>query len=468
MKPNVIFIMMDATRPDHLSCYGATRHTSPNIDALARAGALFENCFAAGVWTPPSHGSMFTGKYPSHCGVVGKHQTLDRSHLTMAEFLHAQGYHTGAVGSAWVSSLHGFDRGFEDFVEQWRRPTWRNLRFFGDRVAHKAYDKITRSSDGGDYAGLQWFKRWISRMQHRGPFFGFLRFLSAHAPYAPPPRFKRQFEPSLTQADDMGKLRFLADRGRFSYIVGKLEVSAREWEILKAWYDACIAYIDSLIGQLVEWLDRRRLLDSTLIIVTADHGEHFGEHGLADHQYCIYDTLLRVPLIVAGPREIVPSGTRVQSLVSLVDLFPSLARMIGAQGSLPPDLDGQSFFPFGSVPPRETICAEYGPPYNLKALEQLSSDFPLAQFDRAFKTIHTLTHKYVLISDGSRMLYDLAADPGELANSAAQFPELADRMHEQLCATLGGFTMPDASEGKELSMEEEEQLAAHLRSLGYL
>ena len=137
-------------------------------------------------------------------------------------------------------------------------------------------------------------------------------------------------EPPLTEADDLQKLRFLAHDGGYSYMAGRLEVSEREWEIVRAWYDACILYADALIGQLVEWLDRRNLLDSTLIILTSDHGENFGEHGMAYHVYCVYDTLLHVPLVISGPKELVPSGMRIPALVSLVDMMPSLAQVTGA------------------------------------------------------------------------------------------------------------------------------------------
>jgi arylsulfatase A-like enzyme len=400
---------------------------------------------------------------------MGRRQSLDRSHVTIAEFLRRQGYRTGAVGSAWISRTYGFDYGFEDFVEQWRRPSWGNLRFFFDRAVRRGYDRITRSSDGGDYAALQWFKRWVDQVHREGPFFGFMRFLSIHAPYAPPPRHRRILEPTLTSADDPERLRFLADKGRFAFMAGDTEINEREWEILKAWYDACILYVDELIGQLIRWLERRRLLDSTLLIITSDHGENFGEHGLADHQYCIYDTLLRVPLIIAGPKEILPKGNTVSSLVSLVDLFPFIAQVIGAQDLLPGDLAGGSFFPIESAPFRDAVFAEYGPPYNFKIFERLHPNFSPAKFNRALKAIRTVSHKYILASDGSRELYDVCTDPGEEANIVTESPGLAERLHDQLEATLGGFSSmasPDLSSA--YTEDEEAELTAHLRSLGYL
>ncbi len=469
MKPNIILIVMDAVRPDHLSCYGGQRRTSPNIDTLAQNGALFENCFAASVWTPPSHGALFTGKYPSQCGTIGRHQWLDGSHITIAEFMRRQGYRTGGVGSAWISRSRGFDYGFEDFLEQWQHFSWKELRFSLDRLMRKAYDWVTHSSDGGDYAGLQWFQRWIDRAHRQGPFYGFFRFLSAHSPYAPPPRFKRQFEPQLTSTDNVRKLRFLANKGRFSYMARRLEVSEREWQILQSWYDANILYIDSLIGRLVEWLDRRRLLDSTLIVLTADHGENFGDHGLADHQYCIYDTLLHVPLIIAGPKEIVPSGIRISSLVSLVDVFPSLAQVIGAQNDLPGDVVGQTFFPLGAASVREAAFAEYGFPYSFNTFSRLHPDFSPEKFSRAFKAVRGMAYKYILASDGNHELYDLTTDPGEQVDVITQFPELAAELHRQLTATLGDFAPSISDESADdLSVEDEAALTAHLRDLGYL
>ena len=125
--PNILLIVMDAVRLDHLSCYGYSRPTTPNLDRIAQSGVVFENCFSAASWTPPSHATLFTGKYPSQCGIVGKNLALSNAHLTMAEFLRRQGYRTTGVGSAYVTQHLGFDYGFEDFVENWRRPSLRQI-----------------------------------------------------------------------------------------------------------------------------------------------------------------------------------------------------------------------------------------------------------------------------------------------------------------------------------------------------
>lgn len=465
MEPNIILIVLDATRFDHLSCYGAARPTSPTIDALAQKGMIFENCFAASVWTPPSHATLFTGKYPSQCGTIGRHQRLDGSHITMAEFLRRQGYRTGGVGSAWISRSRGFDYGFEDFLEQWRGPSLKNFRFSYDRLVQKMHDRLTGSSDGGDYAGLQWTKRWIDQTHRQGKFYAFMRFLSAHIPYAPPPRFKRLFEPELTPQDDLKKLRFLANKGVFAYMTGRIAVNEREWEILRAWYDACIRYIDSLIAGFIEWLDKRRLLESTLIVITADHGENFGDHGLADHQYCIYDTLLHVPLIITGPKELIPTNKRVSSLVSLIDIFPSIASLIGAHDALPPDIAGQSFFLPEDNSGRDAVFAEYGPPYSFNTFKRLDPDFSPDKFDRALKAVRTLSHKYILSSDGNHELYDIHTDAGEQFNIIHQHPELAKQLHHRVLDTLGDFSV---SVKETLSVEDEAKLVAHLRDLGYM
>ena len=469
MKPNILLIVLDAVRFDHLSCYGAERPTSPSLDALAEQGVLFENAFAAGSWTPPSHAALFTGKYPSQCGTMGHQLRLNNSHLTIAEFLRRQGYRTAGIGSAWISRRQGFAYGFEHFVELWQRTDWRDLAFTRDRLLRKIYDRVTHSNDGGDYAAVQWMKRWIKRVKGQGPFFGFLRFLSAHTPYAPPPPFKKRFEPELGPQDDLKKLRFLAADGGYSYMAGYLEVSPREWDIIRAWYDACILYIDSLIGSLITWLEDLELLDSTLIIVTSDHGENFGEHGLAGHSYCVYDTLLHVPLIIAAPQGLMPRGQRISDLISLVDILPTVGHIIGASDAIPPDVAGQSFFPLDSQPRRDAIFAEYGPPYAFTVFKRLHPEFSPTRFDRALRTIRTQTHKYIMGSDGQEELYDLTADPAEERNLIDVHPDLANQLRDRLIATLGGFeTLSPTDTPSPLSAEEEVRLMAHLRDLGYL
>jgi arylsulfatase A-like enzyme len=469
MKPNIILIVMDAVRYDHLSCYGYSRPTTPNLDQLAEDGVLFENCFAAAAWTPPSHASLFTGKYPSQCGVIGKNLVLDNSHMTIAEFLRQRGYRTGATGSAWISRSLGFDYGFEEFAESWRRVSWKTLsRGQLSMTTSKAYqkmrDRILRCEEGGDRVVLQWFKQWVGNQDREKPFFAFLRFLSAHAPYYPLPAFKRRFEPSLNHTDDMKKLRHLAKLGGYSYIAKRLSVSEREWEIVKAWYDSCILYVDHLIGELVDWLRQRDLLESTIIMVLSDHGENFGEHGMAYHVYCVYDTLLHVPLIVRGPKDLIPSGVQVRDLVSVVDIFPSIVDLLEPGAELEADLAGNSFLPIHNLPVRDRIFAEYGHPKSMRALELLHPDFQVEALRHAYKTIRTSSFKYILRSDGRAELFDVANDPGETVNVHDQYLQHATELHGSLQARLGSFLGTDSG----LELDEEEALSAHLRSLGYL
>jgi arylsulfatase A-like enzyme len=252
-------------------------------------------------------------------------------------------------------------------------------------------------------------------------------------------------------------------------MAGELTISKREWEILKAWYDGCILYLDKLIGWTIDLLTDLGLLESTLLIVTADHGENFGEHGLADHVYCVYDTLLHVPLIVAGPRGMLPQGQRINSLVSLVDIFPSVIQIIDPGNPLVRDLSGKSILPINGLPNRNQVFAEYGPPFSFKIFERLHPDFSPERFDRALKTVRTKSHKYILASDGSRELFDLTIDPGELENKVEQFPQLATGLHQQLIRELGDFNELSFYEPTDgLGIEEEQQLVQHLRKLGYL
>jgi arylsulfatase A-like enzyme len=252
-------------------------------------------------------------------------------------------------------------------------------------------------------------------------------------------------------------------------MAGKLTISDREWDIVKAWYDACILHIDRLIGRMIDLLSDQGLLETTLLIITADHGENFGEHGLADHVYCVYDTLLHVPLIMAGPEDLVPQRQQIKHLVSLVDIFPSVIHLIDSGNPLAKELPGKSILPLHGYPIRDQVFAEYGPPFSFGIFERLHPDFSPERFDRAFKTVRTTSHKYILASDGSRELYDLTTDPGETENKVTQFPQLSARLHQQLTDTLGPCGEQSCSEPTDgLSIEEDKTLVEHLRKLGYL
>ncbi len=336
-KPNIILLVMDAVRADHLSCYGYHRRTSPNIDKIAKRGVLFEKAFSAADWSPPSHVSIFTGKYTSYHKTLGRNVFLGKENLTIADILSSNGYSTiGISGNIIISPEFKFDKGFQKYITM--DTSYRSFKF----IKQSPKDFIRTLIYGPDrytYRINEIIKRFLSKHDRKNPFFMFINFYNCHAPYDPPRPFKKRFcgsfdEPTLfiteflskkifrntkekiTDSDsDIQKLNYIAsDDGQYSFIEKELEVSPEEWEIIKSWYDGEISYLDYRIGELLNFFEDRGFHDNTLLILTSDHGENFGEHGLATHQFCLYDSLLHVPLIMAYP-EAIPEGKKISNLV---------------------------------------------------------------------------------------------------------------------------------------------------------
>jgi arylsulfatase A-like enzyme len=272
--PNVLLITLDTTRLDRLGCYGHTGGTSTAIDGLANAGIRFEQAYAQVPLTLPSHASMLTGTYP---GVNGLHvngsSSLGASLPTLAESFSVNGYRTGAFVSSFVlHRVFGLARGFDHYDD--------DLAGSGGSSAFE----IERPADEVTGVALD----WLGASQDQ-PFFAWVHYYDAHVPYRPPQEFRSRFDDA---------------------------------------YDGEIAFMDSQIGRLIAWLEQQDLRDDTLIVVAADHGESFDEHGEPQHGLFVYDTTVRVPLILSWPARLA-AGVTVEQPVRLVDLFPTVLELMG-------------------------------------------------------------------------------------------------------------------------------------------
>ncbi len=329
--PNVLLIILDTVRAASLSLYGYERPTTPEIDAFAKRGVVFDWAMSASPWTLPSHASMMTGQYVGRLS-TGFTQTLDAAEPTIAELFQARGYETvGVIANqhytAWDS---GLQRGFlyySDFPRtfvQLLKSSWygqtviandlyrarsfndvlKTLRQFKLYVVPKpAGDEHTATDITTD------FLAWHSKRQAR-PYFAFLNYYDAHAPYTPTRKWRNKFSQAPKSKD---------------------------------LYEAEIAYIDSEVGRLLRTLESRGALKNTVVVITADHGEQFGEHKLHGHGNSVYLPLLHVPLVVVNPEQ-VPAGVRVPRTVSLRDLPATLAQLTGLDAEV--QLPGTTLAPF--------------------------------------------------------------------------------------------------------------------------
>ena len=421
---NVLFITLDALRPDHLHCYGYHRDTSPNIDRLAARGVLFLDANANSSWTVPSLASIFTSKLPMEHGATTAQHGLKTSELTLAEVMRDHGYQTGgAAASGFVEPQYAMSQGF----------TW----FKGDRFPDKKTAGIKRIASAPWITSLA--LKYLGR--HRDePFFLWLHFLKPHDPYLWHPKHNY----TKTRPADLPEgvwLPWLMDhRGR---------LTPRQMDEIVALYDGEIRFADEHVGKILAELERLGLSERTLVILSADHGEEFMEHGSFGHHYQIYQEELRVPLIMAAPG-LIPAGRRVATPVQHIDLMPTILELAGISDR-PPGMRGQSLVPL------LTGQSGYKPVDIVAALSdtQRKDDYEL------MRSIRRGNWKLLIrVPERKTELYDLASDPGERRNLAGH--GLA--IEEQLRASLARYRRVGPGRRLELSDEAKERL----RGVGYL
>ncbi len=411
---NVILIVMDTVRARSLSLHGYHRETTPEVARWARRGTMFERAVATAPWTFPSHSSFLTGQWPS---VLGAHwrPTLDPNFITLAEYLSTRGYETAgfAANTFWCSYESRMDRGFslyEDYPLNFRT-------MLGSTVPGRWL--LERIAGGGSLYAVKWiraqsrdaaeinrsFLDWLSRERPtKRPFFAFLNYLDAHEPFLPPRPFETKFGLSALTPNDSRQLLDYWDRD-------KRAISPRDVELARDAYDRCITALDQQIGALLDELDRRGTLDNTLVIVTSDHGEQFGEHGVFNHGFSLYEPELHVPLVMIGAG--LERGRTIADPVSLRDL-PATVIDFGRPGGVSP-FSGKSLLgrevPGKGDPARSQAASEVDIPMVIGPERGVGSNlrgFAMSLVDRSMH--------YLLDVRGTEELYDWSTDPAEARN----------------------------------------------------
>ncbi len=390
IKHNVLLITLDTTRADRLGCYGYPAAQTPNLDALAKSGTRFNNAITHVPLTRPSHASILTGMLPYHHGVWDNASyPLKTESQTLAESFKEAGYNTGAVIATHVLiRSFGFMQGFDYFDDSLpEHPGSRRKKLASDVVASA--------------------NRWLGQ-EIQPPFFLWLHFYDPHFPFIPPEPFRSRFANSL--------------------------------------YDGEIAYMDDAIGKTINKLQTLGWMKDTLIIAVGDHGEGLGEHQEPTHGFLIYDSTMRVPLIMSGPG--VPQNESIDSQVGLSDLQPTILEACGIKTQSAPD--GKSFWKYfqsRTVPPSPVLLEN----------RTIHSQFGWATLSgirfKDWKWIHAATPE----------LYDLKTDPDEKNNLALKEKKRADEMNN-IWNRIRPKDTVSAEPPPDLSPEEMEKL----ESLGYI
>jgi len=471
---NVALIVVDALRADHVSCYGYLRPTTPNLDAFASANTRYTRALSPGVWTFPSMASMFTGLYPSQHGLNRANRTVPAERRLLAERLGDAGYRTaGFSANPYVGRMYEFDRGFDVFQEFWGvsgngdrsgvsgalngayQWLWPRVRSTVKRsqTLTRAYQRYLRrrveAGDKGAAALTDATVEWIGQARRDGrPFFLYAHIMEAHGPLAPPSRHLRRFmdEPSIARAREV-------NQDAMAYMAGANPLDDDQMGLLLDMYDASIGYSDEMLGRMLEALG-----DDGVVIVTADHGNSFGEHGILDHFFSVHETLASVPLAVRHPG--IPAGV-VERPVGTIDLTPTILELAGLDGA---DLAGVSLS--ATTDPRSCLVTEFlDPP--LERFQRFHRFDPVA-FGRDLRGLLHGHHKYIWSSDGREELYDLGMDPRETMNLVDTEPGLLAelrKLHDAwLLDTSAGAAGVQAAAD---DLEVEEEVAASLRALGY-
>jgi choline-sulfatase len=402
---SIVLITLDTTRADRIGFDGSKRGLTPNLDALARQAVVFTRAYSQVPLTTPSHATILTGTYPQFNHVRDLGSPLDKNLPCLPAILRAHGYHTAAfVGSQVLdpksASAPGFDRGFDTY----------DAPFHARQPGEDRYHSIERRGMAVVEKALVWLN------QHpRGPFFLWLHFYDPHDPYDPLPPFKARYAASP--------------------------------------YDGEIAYVDSAVGTLLTALRARGLYHQTLLVVAADHGEAFGEHGELSHGLFLYDDTLHVPLLIKVPGER-PAHRLIENRVGLVDIAPTLLQELGIE--VPPAMQGASLLPLmkPGADARRTATADRA--------EYAETDYPHRAF--GWSSLRSWrAGKYLYIDAPERELYDQSTDPEEAHNLANTSPAVADAMAAQLEA----FRRKTTRAGDAQAALTPKQ-AAQLQALGYV
>jgi arylsulfatase A-like enzyme len=431
-SPDLVLIVLDTQRADHLGAYGDPRGLSPAFDAFAREGALFNSCFSPAPWTVPSHASMFTGHFPpSHGCSFEHHRWLDHDFTTLAEALQARGYQT----AAFVANEYLFESNLLQGFEV-AEPAGASCARLAIRPLLELIGWPARYADHGATDALERVDAFLARERDpERPLLLFVNLLETHWRYLPPlaDRLDRtRPQPGVAAATGVSRRFYgpLVMAGK--RIDGPVEASIR------ALYAAAVRYQDRRLGELLEVLRRRLDWDRAAVAVTSDHGENLGEGGRYDHVFAVNDALVHVPLAVRYPPAF-PAGSRVEGLCQLVDLPVTLFALSSRDGAatLGEGLAGRSLLP-GKFEPRDVVLL-FGDPYlgHLGAMELFAGfNRDVLGFAAVLRGVSDGWHKLVRSSAKGEELFDLAADRDETrdlsASDSARRDALRARLDEEL------------------------------------
>ena len=475
--PNVLWIVWDTVRADRLSLYDAPRPTTPFLESWTPDARVFEDCTSTANATVASHSSMFTGYFPSEHGANAGERHLADEFTTVAEIFRDAGYRTYLYSSnPFVSATTNLHQGFdvqehpwdEKYVEEASRIVSEKLHDLDRstelqrKIQRGGFDYRTTKASGAIIRGA--LTDWLDSADPADPdrpWFAYLNYMEAHRPLIPPEKYRRRFldEEAILRAYEL-------DRSWpkiWSYTFGLIDYTDDELELMRATYDAGLAELDELLEDLVGTLDERGDIENTIIVLVSDHGEQLGEHHMLDHQYSVYDGLIRVPLVIHAPGRLDPG--RDARPVSTLDILPTLLELTGVVPDVPLPEWGLSLA--GTIPDDRTRIAEYPADFapGLETIARLDPGWDTTPWQRSLLAIFQDRWKLIRGSDGGMELYDRRNDAEELADLADSSLDVVQGLGQTLDDIVAAMAEFHYEAPEQILSDEERE---RLESLGYL
>jgi arylsulfatase A-like enzyme len=524
-KPDVFLIVLDTVRADRLSCYGYRRGTTPQIDAFAQTGVLFERAISPAQWTIPAHASLFTGEYPTTHMTTQVFDKHSESQITLAQVLRREGYcAVGFCNNPYLGVVKNeLDRGFHEMYNY--SGAWPNRPIIADsrprllgRLAQRLgrllrhlgssiQDAFARNKllvrialhprlaplwgrvmnlKGNTPQSLRDAVGYLRIRQQKGaerPVFVFINLMETHLPYHPRKRFIRRFAPVLRQDRQARDFMQSYNLEHYRWMLPLKEpFTELQDRVINDMYDAELAYEDHLLRWLFSYLDEPEVRDNTLVIITSDHGEGLNHHDFVGHSLVVYNDLIRVPLIVRYP-PLYPKSQRVSTLVSTRRVFHSALEAAGiysvyddsrGKEGVPVDVKGLSLArSLGNADPEKGIV--FSEAYTPETLVNLMADddpesIKTGRWRSMRRAVCRENYKLITVGDEPDELFDMIYDVGELDNLIGKEPMVAAELEGLLVDFRfeAESRRPDSWEAARLRLEEDEELTKHLRGLGYL
>lgn len=458
-RPNIVWITLDSVRADHTSIDGYERETTPELARIGRDGYAFRNCISHSLSTLPSTGTIMSGYPPSRNTVGVEGNQLPDSITTMPERFAEAGYTTACLSrNSYLSSATGLDRGFDRF--QWLSSSTLHqagvkplLSYALNLRSHSAGFSTDTAKHSSAYLMNEVAKTWLDDFRRDSdPFFFYLHYNEPHRPYYPPRKYLDAFTDELSMSGKAAAEFALDVHYNLEEIVANgCELEPEQWAALKAMYDAEIAYTDEMVGRLFDHIQSLDLGD-TIVVVTADHGELFGEYGLLSHSYVLHDAVTRVPLVVHGLQEdLAVDG---DDIVQHLDVLRTLLNVAGGD---PDDTVGVDL----RDETREFAVSQRGPT-DFDELRAHNASFDSSRFHtETLSALRTADFKYQRSAEKSE-LFELPNEDDDVSSSR---PDQQARLSEELAEWLDRYGQP-VSGGEKGDFSE--AVTRQLRDLGYM